>query len=81
MSADLDSWLDRKHARSCERAAGTLGPDDIGCHAGCNCETWRERDLAELRKQAAKVHRKFDHPGLPEECESPHDVICKAVWS
>lgn len=26
MSA-LDSWLDRKHARSCERAAETLGAD------------------------------------------------------
>ena len=37
--------------------------------------------LDAARARAALVHAKFTHLGMPDACQSPHDVICKAVWS
>lgn len=48
----------------------------------CTCPTEYGREvITNAREQARHVHVKFDHPGSVECCESPHDVICKAVFS
>lgn len=68
------AWRKRVHERVCV-AAGS-----------CTCPTgerWRDIHAAhvtEARELAERVHAKFGHPGPVEHCESPHDVICKAVW-
>ena len=60
----LAAWMARKHDRVCIPARS------------CTCHD----DLHEARKLAAATHRKFGYPGTPEACQSPHDVLCKAVW-
>ncbi len=40
----------------------------------------REEAEGQLRRRAAKIHEKFEHAGPEHACESPHDVLCKAVW-
>lgn len=46
----------------------------------CTCPVEYAREvISEARALAAEVHAKFDHPGAFDHCESPHDVICKAV--
>lgn len=83
MSAFTD-WIHRAHLRLHERPAGTFGPDDRGVKAGCTdvCDWLEDPEAAlpEARRRAAVGHEKFAHPGSPEECEAPHDVLCKAVW-
>lgn len=80
----LAAWCARAHERCHEREAGTYGPDDQGCRAGCTdtCEWRREpaRALPLARERAARNHAKYEHLGTPGACQSPHDVLCKAVW-
>lgn len=81
----LAAWCVRAHERCHERPAGTYGPDDLGCHAGCtrSCTEWlpvTPESLAEARDYARVIHRTAEHPGTPDACQSPHDVLCKAVW-
>ena len=78
---ELDEWIERKHERSCYRPAGTYGPGDMGCHASCTCDSYRSAPVAELRARAKHIHIKFRHPGAVDDCQSPHDVLCKAVWA
>lgn len=80
----LVAWCRRTHERAHERTPGTLGPDDLGCHAGCTdvCE-WTKDPVAALplaRERARDLHAKFGHLGDGRACQSPHDVLCKAVW-
>jgi len=80
-----DEWVDRVHTRAHFRPPGTLGPGDKGClvvpEAGrCElCEGMKARYTGEIREWAVQIHEKFGHSGPVESCESPHDVICKAV--
>lgn len=60
----LASWEKRKHERACIEARS------------CTCGI----DLTEARQRALKYHVRFGHPGTPDACQSPHDVLCKAVW-
>lgn len=60
----LAAWMMRKHQRVCVPARS------------CTCHD----DLAQARKLAATAHRRYGHPGAPDACQSPHDVLCKAVW-
>ena len=77
----LEAWMRRKHKRCCEREAGTFGPDDLGCRAGCTCPAEiSDATVANCRRLAAVCHAKFRHAGSPEVCEDPHDVLCRAVW-
>ena len=59
----LAAWMARKHERVCEPARS------------CTCHT----DHIEARRLAKHIHAKFEHPGMPDACQSPHDVLCKAV--
>lgn len=72
MSVDLDALADfraRIHQRVCIEARS------------CTCpETYDETTLDEARDFAARLHAKFEHPGTPQNCTDPHDVLCKAVW-
>ena len=79
----LEAWMRRKHERCCEREAGTFGPDDEGCQAGCTCPAEiTDETVSDYRQLARKIHLdpRHPHPGTPEDCASPHDVLCKAVW-
>ena len=79
----LKAWMIRKHERCCTRPAGTFGPDDQGCQAGCTCPAEiTDGTVADYRRLARKIHLdpRHPHPGTPEDCASPHDVLCKAVW-
>ena len=77
----LKAWMIRKHERCCIRPAGTLGPDDQGCQAGCTCPAEiTDATVSDCRRLAARCHAKGKHPGPPEACEDPHDVLCRAVW-
>ncbi len=60
----LAAWMARKHERVCGPARSCT------CHA----------DLDESRRLAKLVHEKYGHPGAADSCQSPHDVLCKAVW-
>ncbi len=67
----LAEWIERTHARSHAQSCTAI------------CTTWRPNPsaaLPEARARAARVHDKFHHLGLPDSCQSPHDVLCKAVW-
>lgn len=77
---NIKAWVARKHVRSCERPPGTNGPDDAGCKTACNCDTWLAASLGDLRALAARAHAGGGHPGPADSCQSPHDVLCKAVW-
>lgn len=81
-----DDWVDRVHVRAHFRPPGTFGPDDAGCRvvspeAGrCElCAEMKARYTGEIREQAERIHATFGHPGTPDRCGSPHDVICKAA--
>ena len=78
------AWCQRAHTRTHARPAGTDGPDDLGCNAGCTdvCDWVRnpEQALPIARERARYVHVKFGHLGTEDACQSPHDVLCKAVW-
>jgi hypothetical protein len=76
----LEAWISRKHVRSCHRPPGTYGPDDHGCNTVCNCDEYRAAPIDALRARAADGHKRDNHPGPPDACQSPHDVLCKAVW-
>ena len=76
----LSAWLARLHERCHERPAGTYGPDDRGVHATCVCSMYLPHTWEKLRHNAGRVHRKYEHPGPPDDCQSPHDVLCKVVW-
>ena len=77
----LEAWMRRKHERCCEREAGTFGPDDEGCQAGCTCpDEITDATISDCRRLAVRCHAKWQHPGPPEACEDPHDVLCRAVW-
>lgn len=65
----LEKWIDRKHARVCVEAGS------------CTCDADRDSSLAALRARAKRGHIKFQHPGPVDDCQSPHDVLCKAVWA
>lgn len=60
----LAAWNARKHERVCVPARS------------CTCSD----DLQDARTTAVRIHAKFDHAGTPNDCQSPHDVLCKAVW-
>ena len=80
--ARVKAWVARVHERVHERMPGTDGSDDQGARAGC---TWicgaEPAEVIGLGRRAAHWgHEKFSHPGTPKACQSPHDVICKAVW-
>jgi len=78
---NLRDWYRRTHVRVHDRPAGTNGPDDLGAHGGCTCPTEIDTQvIGEARQGAARVHAKFEHPGPPDHCQSPHDVLCKAAW-
>ena len=65
MSAEkLTAWLKRKHERVCVEARS------------CTCDI----ELTEARELANLAHFRYEHPGAPDACRSPHDVLCKAVW-
>ena len=59
----------RVHDRTCIPARSCTCPDEYGLEV-----------IQEARDRAARIHAKFTHPDPPEDCQSPHDVICKAVW-
>lgn len=59
----------RAHGRVCERTIDCTCPEDYGREV-----------ITEARERAEHVHAKFEHPGPVDNCGSPHDVICKAVW-
>lgn len=62
-------WRARVHLRVCIPARS------------CTCpEVYDGGTLAEARRRARETHERFDHPGLVENCQSPDDVICKAVY-
>ena len=76
----LDDWIARMHERVHDRAPGTYGPDDLGAIGGCTCPEVVDVDAYKAR--ARRGHLRNDHPGTPEGCQSPHDVLCKAIdWS
>lgn len=78
----LRAWYTRAHIRSCYRPPGTNGTDDQGANAGCTCPVEVTKEvLAECRSRARKGHLRYKHPGEPDACQSPHDVLCKAVWA
>lgn len=77
----LEEWTTRAHVRVHDRAPGTNGPDDLGARAGCACHEYAVATAA-LEERARRIHAKFGHPGPVEDCQSPHDVLCKALdWS
>ena len=62
-------FRERVHERVCIPARSCTCPDDYGPDV-----------LAEAQSLAKNVHAKREHPGTVENCRSPHDVICKAVF-
>jgi len=64
------SFRSRVHDRVCIPARSCTCPD------GYSPEV-----LDAARDSARHIHAKFEHPGPVTACQSPHDVICKAVWS
>ena len=75
----LAEWIARTHERSHERTPGTYGPSDLGCHAGCTSICDPAPDVGGLADLARHIHASLGHPGPVEACQSPHDVICKAI--
>ena len=89
----LCEWYSRAHVRVHDRPTGTNGPDDMGAHAGCTCPAEIDTHagctcpaeidthvIGDARRLAARVHARYKHAGPPDACQSPHDVLCKAVW-
>lgn len=60
----------RVHDRVCGPARSCTCPTDYGADT-----------LTAARRRAGEVHAKFGHSGPVEACQSPGDVICKAVWA
>ena len=59
----------RVHRRVCASARTCTCPDQ---YDGVEVE--------DARGRARAIHEKFAHPGPVEACQSPDDVICKAVF-
>lgn len=77
----LREWYRRAHIRLHDRPAETNGPNDLGAHAGCTCPAEIDTHLIEdARRRATSAHDRYRHPGPADACQSPHDVLCKAVW-
>jgi len=74
------AWRQRVHRRVCEAAVRGRGDAQNG-PAQCTCPPEVTVEvITEERALARQVHAKFSHPGPVEQCESPHDVVCRAVW-
>lgn len=70
MSAEaFAAWRGRAHERVCVPARTCTCPVEV-----------TQEVLADARKRAAHIHARYEHPGPLDACQSPHDVICKAVW-
>lgn len=68
--AMFKDWRSRVHERVC-----------VPARSCCTCpDVYQREQLTEARDLAVRIHAKFAHPGRAGRCESPHDVICKAVW-
>lgn len=65
-----EEFRSRVHQRVCVSALACTCPTEV-----------TPAVIAEAREQALHVHAKFDHGGDAQDCKSPHDVICKEVWS
>lgn len=65
---ELAAWIARTHERAHQPGCTWLCDPDV--------------DAARLKKLARKGHEKYAHLGNVENCQDPHDVLCKALdWS